>query len=85
MNTGASQVFIEGVPRRVFGYFLRVQKVTYVPHKKLIHILSEKCGQKIRDSVKTESRMCLWMVFTGRWGRKPPQYGGWAPHQWSKL
>ena len=44
MNTGASQVFIEGVPRRVFGYFLRVQKVTYVPHKKLIHILSEKCG-----------------------------------------
>lgn len=28
MNTGASQVFIEGVPRRFFGNFLIAQKVT---------------------------------------------------------
>ena len=33
MNTGVSQVFIEGVPRRRFGYFAAAGKVTSVPHK----------------------------------------------------
>ena len=30
MNTGVSRVFIEGVPQRIFGYFLCEQKVTFV-------------------------------------------------------
>ena len=31
MNTGASHVFIEGDPRRRFGYFAAAGKVTFVP------------------------------------------------------
>ena len=45
MNTGVSQVFIEGVPRRRFGYFAAAGKVTSVLLKiKIIHIFQQKCG-----------------------------------------
>ena len=61
MNTGASQVFIEGVSQRFFGDFLIVQKVTRPAGR---NILKQKRG--------FAAAAATYFAYSGKVGKTPP-------------